>query len=344
MAKTAAKLNHEGNAFNRDFIAMTIPLFLMAFFFYGPRVMWLAFAAMLTAHLCDRVAAIMRNRAYDLSENSSITFALLIVLMMPATVGTHIVVVAVMVAVFVGKEAFGGYQSYPFNPAAVGFCVAAVSWPQQIFSYPEPLNWMLQQDVSMTQIFSLWRFEDVAMVEGISMTLRNGGLPKVDFWNLLLGNYAGPMGLGCSLVIMSCAVYLVAKRRISVAAPISYMIAIVLIAFIFPRYTEISMATFPQDFMLRLQVIKFEVLSGAILFSAVFLISEPGTLPKNVISRIIYGVLLGIATMAFRYFGTFELGACFALLTVNALSGYFDRAISGAMARKKEKAVLSEQA
>jgi electron transport complex protein RnfD len=337
MAKPERK-THEGNALNRDFIAMTAPLFMMAFFFYGPRVLLLALAGLLTAHLTDRFAALLRGRAFDASENSSLVIALVIVLMTPATVRIRVVVVAVLAAVLVGKEAFGGAGTYPFNPAAVGYCVVAVSWPDQMLRYPVPINWMLQSDWSWQALRRVWAFEGVNLMEGSSATLRSGGLPKIDFWSLLLGNHAGPMGVGCVLVVVSCAVYLLVKKRISFIAPAAFVAVVALIAFFFPRYAEINRFTF--DFWLRLQVVKFEVLSGALMFAAVFMVSEPGTLPKNKLSRLIYGVLLGLAAMLFRYYGTYDLGICFAILLVNAISGYFDRAIaSGTAKRRKEVAI-----
>ena len=37
------------------------------------------------------------------------------------------------------------------------------------------------------------------------------------------------------------------------------------------------------------------------------------------------GVLVGAITMGFRYYGVYETGVCFALLTVNSISGWMDR-------------------
>ncbi len=328
---------HEGNALHRDFIFMTLPVFLMAFFFYGPRTLLLGLVAVSTALLADRVSSVLRGRPHDSSEISSISIALVLVLMMPANVRFIIVVVAVLIAVLVGKEAFGGYGSYPFNPAAVGFCVAAVSWPQEILSYPAPSGWLSRPFPSFERLLSMWSFEGVELVQGPSLTLRNGGLPNIDLWNLLLGNYAGPMGVGCSLVILACAVYLLLRKRMELWAPLFFLGTVAVIAFIFPRYTEISFATWPEDIWVRLQVVKFELFSGAIIFAAVFLASEVGTMPKNWTSQILYGIFLGLATMLFRYFGIYELGVCFGFLLVNAFSGYFDRAVDHLQARRKEK-------
>ena len=36
-------------------------------------------------------------------------------------------------------------------------------------------------------------------------------------------------------------------------------------------------------------------------------------------------MLVGVVTMGFRYFGVYDTGVCFALLTVNSISGWLDR-------------------
>ena len=70
---------------------------------------------------------------------------------------------------------------------------------------------------------------------------------------------------------------------------------------------------------------KVDIDTGAVLFSAVFLLNEPYTCAHHRIGRILYGVLVGAATMGFRYFGVYDTGVCFALLTVNSISGWMAR-------------------
>lgn len=332
------QLIHEGNAINKDVIWMTMPLFLMSFFFYGPRPLLLAIVAVITALVADRVGAMLRSQPYDRTENSSIAIALIIVLMMPASVQYRVVVVAVLAAVLVAKWAFGGYGSYPFNPACVGFCISAVSWPEQILRYPQPQNWLLNLPPTWEELYKLWTFDGATLLESAANTLKNGGLPSIDNMDLLLGNFPGAMGVTSCLVIAACAVFLIVRRRIPLAAPAAFLLVTLLIAFIFPRYTGITVHTWPYDVLLRVDVMKYEVLAGGLLFAAIFLVDEPGTLPKSTLSRLIYGALLGFATMMFRYFGTYELGTCFAFLLINALSGFFDRAIMRGLARRKRGA------
>ena len=70
---------------------------------------------------------------------------------------------------------------------------------------------------------------------------------------------------------------------------------------------------------------KVDIDTGAVLFSAVFLINEPYTCAHHRMGRILYGVLVGVVSMGFRYYGVYETGVCFALLVVNSVSAWIDR-------------------
>ena len=41
--------------------------------------------------------------------------------------------------------------------------------------------------------------------------------------------------------------------------------------------------------------------------------------------QVLYGVLVGVVSMGFRYDGVYETGVCFALLAVNSVSAWIDR-------------------
>ena len=104
------------------------------------------------------------------------SFALVIALLMPVTVDLYVLIAAVIAGVLIGKEIFGGYGSYPFNPAAVGYVVAAVSWPEQVFRYPQPYTSIPLWDASMVPVSS-----------AIEDTLRSGGMLNIGSLALGLG-------------------------------------------------------------------------------------------------------------------------------------------------------------
>ena len=324
MDKKIQKQASPGNRYYKDLILCSTPLLVMCCFFYGLRPLLVAAVAVATSNLLDRAVAFLRDREYDPHEHSSECFAMLLALIMPATVPYHVVVVSVVAGVLLGKEVFGGVGCYPFHPTAVAYAVAAVSWPETMFRYPKPFTQLPLGDAG-----------SVATVESASSTLKNGGLPLIDTMNLLLGNYAGPMAVCFVLVILACGLFLLVRGDIDLFTPLCFLGAAAAFVWVFPRLGGLA-AGWPWEAVdVRTTVLKYEMLSGAMIFAAVFLVCEPVTVPKSVLSRCVYGLGLGLMTMLLRYYGSYETGVCFALLLMNSLSGWLDRAVMR-MAGKRE--------
>ncbi len=314
----------EDAGYHRDTFLMMLPLLAMAIYLYGWRPAVVSVVAVVTANLCDRFVALLRRRPYDRRDMSSEGFAFVLAMLLPASVQYYIVIVAVAAAVLVGKEAFGGYGCYPFHPTAVGFVVVAICWPEQVFRYPQPFAPL-----------PLTRMVDVPLVNSMTSTMKSGGLPNVDTLDLLLGNYAGAMGTTAALITLACALYLLVQRRISLRVPLCFLAASAVLVFFFPRLGGVPISWPWQYFADRVVAVKFELLSGGTLFAAIFLVAEPVTMPKNRKSQIIYAALAGVLGVMFRYYGSFETGVCFALLIMNALSGWLDRAVLGRRSKKE---------
>lgn len=292
---------------------MVIPVLCMSCYLYGLRPLLLCGVALLTGNLCDRVVSLLRKRVYQVSDFSNESFALIIALLMPATIDWYILIVAVVAGVMIGKEAFGGYGSYPFHPAAVGYAVAAVSWPDKVCRYPQPYA-----DIP------LWDASSVPVSRTVADTLRGGGMLDIDTLSLMLGEYAAPIGVGSALIIVACGIFLLSQHDVHMSASVSFLITSALIAFLFPRQATLASTSLTANLLPRLQGVRDELLTGAMVFSAVFLLNEPYSCSHRRLGRILYGVLMGILTMAFRYYGVYETGVCFALLTVNSISAWLD--------------------
>jgi len=293
---------------------MAVPVLCMACFLYGVRPLLLCGIAVLTGNLCDRLVSLLRRRVYQGGDFSNESFALVIALLMPVTVDIYVLIAAVLAGVLIGKEIFGGYGSYPFNPAAVGYVVAAVSWPEQVFRYPQPYTSIPLWDASMVPVSS-----------AIEDTLRSGGMLNIGSLAPGLGEYAAPMGTGAALVILACGLFLWTQKDAHMSASISFLVTCAVIAFFFPRQAGLADSAVLSNILPRLQCVRDELLTGAILFSAVFLINEPYTCVHHRMGRVLYGVLVGVVSMGFRYYGVYETGVCFALLVVNSVSAWIDR-------------------
>ena len=273
---------------------LCVPLLCVSCYLYGLRPLLLCGFAVLMGNLCDRLISLLRRRVYQAGDYSNESFALVITLLMPATVDWYVLAAAILAGVLIGKEVFGGYGSYPFHPAAVGYAVAAVSWPEQVFRYPAPYA-----------NIPLWDASGVATSSTISDTLRSGGLINISALSLVLGEYAAPMETGAAIVLVACGLFLWMQKDVRLSASLSFLIT--------------------AGLVFRLRCVRDEMLTGAMLFSAVFLLNEPYTCAHHRLGRILYGVMVGAFTMGFRYFGVYETGVCFAILAVNSISGWLDR-------------------
>ena len=312
--KQEEELQHTGRYY-KHICFLCVPLLFVSCYLYGLRPLLLCGFAVLMGNLCDRLISLLRHRVYQAGDYSNESFALVITLLMPATVDWYVLAAAILAGVLIGKEVFGGYGSYPFHPAAVGYAVAAVSWPEQVFRYPAPYA-----------NIPLWDASGVATSSTISDTLRSGGLINISALSLVLGEYAAPMGTGAAIVLVACGLFLWMQKDVRLSASLSFLITAGLIVFFFPRQLGLTEGTaFTAGLVFRLRCVRDEMLTGAMLFSAVFLLNEPYTCAHHRLGRILYGVMVGAFTMGFRYFGVYETGVCFAILAVNSISGWLDR-------------------
>ena len=303
----------ENYDYYRDLLWCSIPLIGMSWYYYGPRPVLLLLTGLLVAYLCDCALAPLHGAGYHPHEPSSECFAALIVLMMPATVPYAVVVAAVIAAVLV-KEAFGGEGNYSFQPGAVGMAVAGISWPDSVYRYPAPGNWL-----------PVFGASDGALVEGMNATLRNGGLPSDSTMNLLTGNVSGGLGITAALVVMACGLFLLVRGHVKLSVLVPFLLFCIGLPWLLPQLSELPMFSWPWEFVRqRIYLEKYVILSGTVLFGGLFLICEPVTMPNRTSSRILYGTALGIATHAFRVFSPYESAACFALLIVGAIPEWLD--------------------
>jgi electron transport complex protein RnfD len=281
-------------------------LFAMATWLYGLRVLILIALAVVTALLCDLIAASAAKKEYDPSDISSYMFALVFLAMLPASISYGIVIAGTAFIVLLGKHAFGGYGCYPFHPAAFGFAFASVCWPDAVYRYP----------ASFSNIGLGWNSgaEGYTSIAGI---LKYGGVPAVNTVDMQLGNYPGPMGTTFIYILLASIVLFVVHRAMTWHIPVVYLATCGCWAMLFPRL--------PSGLLESLQT---EIFSGAIVFAAAFIVAEPTTSPVNPRAKVIYGALMGVGTMFFRTYGVYEMGVCFAIILLNPLSSYLDRRLA----------------
>ena len=68
----------------------------------------------------------------------------------------------------------------------------------------------------------------------------------------------------------------------------------------------------------------YNLLSGGVLFGAVFMLTDPVTSPINRPSRMMYGIIAAVITVFIRLFAALPEGVAFSILIVNMLAPFLD--------------------
>ncbi|MFW6287746.1 MAG: RnfABCDGE type electron transport complex subunit D [bacterium] len=132
------------------------------------------------------------------------------------------------------------------------------------------------------------------------------GLESFTNWDLFLGVVPGSIGETSALAIILGTIYLLYKGYIGFRIPLSYIISAGLMAVI-----------------LGLNPI-FTVLSGGLLFAAMYMATDPVTSPQEDKAKIVYGIGCGVLTVIIREYTPYPEGVTFAILMMNASAYLFD--------------------
>jgi len=285
-----------------DVIIALLPLYAMAVYFYGVRAMALGAVGLFTALVADVICVLVSGKIPNIRDFSAVVTGMIIPLLMPASVHFSVVITAVIFAIVVVKHPFGGVGENIFNPAAAGMAFAIVCWPTEVFTYPVPFT-KLPISITADTVFKT--------AASPAKTLALGGLPSDKILELLLGNVPGPMGAVNIMVLITCLLYLVVRRAVHLEVTVSFMAGAAAAAFLFPRAAgNVS--------------VLYELMSGMLLFGAVFMINDPVTSPKRFIPMVVYGAITGAASILFRHLGSYEESMIFALLIMNSVTWMLD--------------------
>ena len=132
-------------------------------------------------------------------------------------------------------------------------------------------------------------------------------LSGASYMDLLLGNVTGAIGETCKIAILLGFVWLVATRTIRWEIPVLSLASACLLGWI--------LGTDPLT----------TVLTGGLLFGAVFMATDYVTTPMNWEARVMYAVGIGIIVVLIRKYGSYPEGVTYAILLMNIAAPLFDR-------------------
>ncbi len=294
-----------------------LPVLLASVYLFGLRTLVLLFVVTITGIICEYgVMRLIDGNKAKVSEALFVT-CLLFTLTLPPSVPFWIAAVGIAFGVVFGKCVFGRFGRNIFNPALVGRCLIYVSFPAYMtIAWAEPYS-------GLPGGFISWSSSVDAMTSATPMILFNREGIMTDYLRLFLGNISGSLGETSALLILLAAVYLIVTKTASWKIIASCLASFAIFGSIL--YLTGVIEANPL----------FSILSGGLLFAAVFMATDPVSAPKHEAAKYIYGALIGVVALIIRAFSNFTGGVMFAILIVNAFVPLIDRNIKMLNDRRK---------
>lgn len=233
--------------------------------------------------------------------------ALIFALIMPAGCSPYVVLTGAAFGIIVGKMVFGGLGSNIFNPAASGRIFATICFGTKI---------------GEANILSGGAV--IAGATPLASVKGNLGNMSYSLLDLFLGNVPGAMGEVSALLILVGAIYLFIRRSADLRSFLSYLLSFAVVMLI----AAVSFLKIDSNINV-FEVWMYQILSGGMLFAAVFMVTDPVTSPTSKFGRILFGAIAGTITALIRVVGAYPEGAAFSILIANMLVPTIDHFMRG---------------
>jgi Na+-transporting NADH:ubiquinone oxidoreductase subunit B len=321
-----------------------MPALLGAIYFFGWRplvmVLWVAAVGIATEYM-------MAKKRGDAVTEAVLVTSLLLGLSLPPTIPFWQAGVGMFVAILFGKEVFGGFPRNVFNPAIVGRGFLYVCFPVDLTNQFTPV-WK-----GLPGGFAHWGANK--MIDGVDavsaatpMWSRRDFGYEASLWDLITGNIgelftgadgvqralvAGSVGEVSAILVLLGGGYLLWTKTAQWRLTVSTLCGAIGANIIF-RYLLGTDAVPP---------VPWTLCSGAMLYAAFFMVTDPITAPKNKQAQLIYGAFIGIMIVFLRWKAVFAGAVAFAILLGNMLAPTLDMIYKARDQKKRAKEAAAKQ-
>jgi Na+-translocating ferredoxin:NAD+ oxidoreductase subunit D len=245
----------------------------------------------------EALCALMRRRHPTLGDGSAAVTAVILALSLPATAPWYTAVIGSVAAIGIGKALFGGLGMNLFNPAMVGRAFVMISFAGALGAagYQDPGSAI---DI-MTRATPLTAFQQSGITAGLG--------------DLLIGRTNGSPGETSALACLAGGLFLCLRRSAAWRIPAAMLAA------------AGGIALLASGIGAEGWTVGHHLFSGAMLFGAFFIATDPVSSPLTPAGQMIYGAGIGALVMVIRLFSGYPEGVMFAVLLMNALTPLINR-------------------
>ncbi len=289
---------HSGDTIEKNMYGVLIalvPAFLVALYVFRLDALIItALAVLFCMGFEYLISKYIMKKEPNILDGSAIITGVLLAFNVPSNLPIWILALGALFAIGVVKLAFGGLGNNIFNPAIAGRIFLLISFPAQMTTWPTPAVGAVTDAVTSATVLS-------------NLTLNPDAVISVK--DMFLGFEGGSIGEMSALALLLGLGYMLWKRVITWHIPISIILTVGI-------FTGAIYAFNPQDIYNPL----IHLFSGGLMLGAIFMATDYVTSPMTKTGQLIFGVSIGVITVAIRLWGAYPEGVSFAILFMNALT------------------------
>ncbi len=297
---------HSGDSISKNMYGVLIalaPAFLFSIYQFGWHSLLVTAICVLTCCLFEfLITKFMLNRKTYILDGSAILTGVLLAFNLPSELPWWIVVIGSIVAIAVGKMAFGGLGNNVFNPALVGRVFLLIAFPAQMTTWPvaHSLVGTVDGETMATPLY--WMKAAIKGTEGAMSQIPSS-------LDLFLGLNPGSLGEISAIALLIGLVYMLVRKIITWHTPISILATV----FVFSGLLHLANPeVFPSPFT--------HLLSGGLMLGAIFMATDYVSSPISNRGQLVFGISIGLLTVIIRTWGAYPEGMSFAILIMNAFT------------------------
>ena len=264
-----------------------LPTAAFGVYAFGVPALIILLVSMASAVLAEFLWQKIARQPVRVGDLSALLTGLILGLNLPANAPWWLAVIGSVFAVIIVKQLFGGLGDNFLNPAMAARAVLLASWPVHMTTYVAPTFFKAVVD---------------AVATATPLVMKDASL-----MSLFMGNIPGTIGEVSKIAILVGFLFLLVTKTISWHIPVSMVGGVFVFSWLFGADPVMA------------------ILSGGVLFGAVFMATDYVTSPMTPWGRIIYGLGIGLIISLIRQFGAYPEGVTYGILLMNIVSPLIDR-------------------
>jgi electron transport complex protein RnfD len=301
-----------------------IPALLMAFYFFGPKALWISFLAIFAAVLTESTLQKLAKKPIRVQDGSAVITGILVAFNLPASVPWWMPVIGSIFAIAIVKELFGGLGNNILNPALAARAFLLASWPVEMTA-----SWVAPKGGTISGISGITSATPLNLLKQSGKIIANpenfdpvqvqnaqNAIASLSnsYTNLMIGNIGGCIGETSVLALIIGALILFYRHAITWHIPFAYIGTVAVMSWVFGGTDGL----FTGNWI-------FHILSGGLILGAFYMATDMVSSPLAHKGQLIFGVGCGILTVTIRMWGGYPEGVSYAIILMNLAVPLIDR-------------------